>query len=64
MLQFPDSVYTSTGSSEVLPLLLDAVDPEKLVTVQFLRGGRVCLTSFPELWYVSFSVFPATLLGD
>ena len=44
MLQFPDSVYTSTGSSEVLPLLLDAVDPDKLVTVQFLRGGRVRLT--------------------
>ena len=44
MLQFPDSVYTSTGSSEVLPLLLDAVDPEKLVTVPFLRGGRVYLT--------------------
>ena len=44
VLQFPDSVYASTGSSEVIPLLLDAADPENLTTVQFLCGGRVRLT--------------------
>ena len=49
----------------MLPLLLDAVDPEKLVTVQFLRGGRVRLTfkdtvSCDEL--MSFGLIPAVML--
>ena len=39
-----DSVYANCGSSEVLARLLEAVDAEKVTSVQFLRGGRVRLT--------------------
>ena len=41
---FPEEVYRYVGSSVVLPQLLEAVDQEKLVAVQFLRGGLVRLT--------------------
>ena len=44
VLHFPDSVYANCGSSEVLPRLLEAVDAEKVTSMQFLRGGRVRLT--------------------
>ena len=41
---FPEESYRYVGSTVVLPLLLEAVDQEKLVAVQFLRGGLVRLT--------------------
>ena len=44
VLQFPEEVYKNVGSSVVLPQLLDAVDADKLTTVQFLQRGRVRLT--------------------
>ena len=41
---FPEDIYRYVGSSAVLPQWPDAVDQEKLVAVQFLRGGLVRLT--------------------
>ena len=41
---FPEEIYRHVGSPVVLQQFLDAVDLEKLVAVQFLRGVLVCLT--------------------
>ena len=43
VLQFPEEVYKNTGSSVVLPHLLEVLDVEKLTTVQFLQRRRVRL---------------------
>ena len=36
---FPASIYSSVGSSTVLPKLLRSVDKDKLAALQFLRNG-------------------------
>ncbi|KAK2568583.1 hypothetical protein P5673_006517 [Acropora cervicornis] len=41
VLHFPPSVYQKTGASEMLPKLLQILQPDNLRCVQFLRGGRV-----------------------
>lgn len=44
ILLFPKEIYSSVGSSVVLPQLLEVIPAEKLVCVQFLRNGAVRLT--------------------
>ena len=46
-LHFPSEVYQKIDAFELLPQLLEIVEPEDLKCVQFLRGGKVCL-SFKE----------------
>ena len=41
---FPEDVYRAFSTSEVLPQLLECLPSDKVVTVQFLRGGVVRLT--------------------
>ena len=41
VLHFPPSVYQKTGASEMLPKLLQILQPDDLRCVQFLRDGRV-----------------------
>ena len=41
VLHFPSSVYQKTGASEMLPKLLQILQPDDLRCVQLLRGGRV-----------------------
>ena len=42
--QFTEDIYKNTGASDVLPLVLKSLDAEKVLGLQFLRGGRVRLT--------------------
>ena len=42
--QFSEEVYKSAGASDVLPLLMRSLDPDKVQAVQFLRAGKVRLT--------------------
>ena len=44
MAFFPSTIYRSSGSSTVLPELLQSVSREQLSAVQFLRNGAVRLT--------------------
>ena len=41
---FPEDVYLNSGSSTVIPQLLERLDADKVLAVQFLRSGRVRLT--------------------
>ena len=41
---FPESVYKNAGVADVLPLVMQSLDPDKVQCVQFLRAGRVRLT--------------------
>ena len=41
VLQFPPSVYQKTGSSDMLPQLLQILKPEDIRCIQFLRGEKV-----------------------
>ena len=41
---FPEDVYRAFSTSEVLPQLLECLPSDKVVAVQFLRGGVVRLT--------------------
>ena len=41
---FPEEIYKSVGSSDVLPQLLEVVAIDKLCAAQFLRNGAVRLT--------------------
>ena len=42
--QFPEEVYKKAGISTVLPHLMERLDTDKVLAVQFLRVGRVRLT--------------------
>ena len=44
MAQFTEEIYKNAGASDVLPLLMKSLDDEKVLGVQFLRGGKVRLT--------------------
>ena len=41
---FPESVYKNAGVADVLPLVMQSLDPDKVQCAQFLRAGRVRLT--------------------
>ena len=47
VLHFPPSIYQRTDAAEMLPPLLEILNPEDLRCAQFLPGGRVRL-SFRE----------------
>ena len=42
--QFPEDVYKNAGASDVRPLVMKGLDPDKVLGVQFLRAGKVRLT--------------------
>ena len=42
--QFTEEIYKNAGASDVLPLVMKSLDAEKVLGVQFLRGGKVRLT--------------------
>ena len=44
MAQFPEDVYKNAGASDVLPLVMKSLDPDKVLGVQYLRAGKVRLT--------------------
>ena len=44
VLHFPPSIYQKVGASELLPQLLEKLDPDEVRCVQFLRGGRARVT--------------------
>ena len=60
---FPEAIYKTSGSSTVLPHLLDAVDRDNLTTVQFLRGGLVRLT-FKDVACCDHLVTQGFVYGD
>ena len=60
---FPEAIYKTSGSSTVLPHLLDAVDKDNLTTVQFLRGGFVRLT-FKDVACCDHLVTQGLVYGD
>ena len=41
---FPESVYKNAGVADVLPLVMQSLDPDKVQCAQLLRDGRVRLT--------------------
>lgn len=41
---FPESMYKNAGAADVLPLVMQSLDPDKVQCAQFLRAGRVRLT--------------------
>ena len=45
VLHFPAEIHRTQGVSEVAPQLLRALDVEKIAAVQFLRNGRVRVTT-------------------
>ena len=45
MLHFPEEVYKSVGVAEITPQLLNALGPDNVCAVQFLRDGRVRVTT-------------------
>ena len=45
LLYFPEEIYKSVGVAEIAPHLLKALGPEKVSAVQFLREGRVRVTT-------------------
>ena len=45
MLYFPEEIYKFVGVAEIAPHLLKALGPEKVSAVQFLREGRVRVTT-------------------
>ena len=42
--QFSEDVYQNAGVSDVLPLVMRSLDPDKILGVEFLRAGKVGLT--------------------
>ena len=45
VLHFPAEIHRTQGVSEVAPQLLRALDVQKIAAVQFLRNGRVRVTT-------------------
>ena len=45
LLYFPEEIYKFVGVAEIAPHLLKALGPEKVSAVQFLREGRVRVTT-------------------
>ena len=48
VLHFPAEIHRTQGVSEVAPHLLRALDVQKIAAVQFLRNGRVRVTTKPS----------------
>ena len=44
MAQFPENVYKNAGVSDILPLVMRSLDPDKISCMQFLRAGKLRLT--------------------
>ena len=42
--QFPENVYKNAGVSDILPLVMRSLDPDKISCMQFLRAGKLRLT--------------------
>ena len=38
--QFPENVYKNAGVSDILPLVMRSLDPDKISCMQFLRAGK------------------------
>ena len=45
VLHFPEEVYKFVGVADISPQLLNALGPDKVSAVQFLRNGRVRVTT-------------------
>ena len=45
MLYFPEEIYKFVGVAEIAPQLLNALGPDKVSAVQFLRNVRVRVTT-------------------
>ena len=41
--QFPENVYKNAGVSDILPLVMRSLDPDKISCMQFLRAGKLTL---------------------
>ena len=63
MAQFTEKIYKNAGASAVLPLVLRSLDAEKVLGVQFLRGGKVRLT-FEDAETCSAALKDGLDLGD
>ena len=51
ILHFPPEVYLSRGLGDLCPLLVRVLHANKISALQFLRGGRVCVTvREPAFW--------------
>ena len=64
VLHFPAEIHRTQGVSEVAPQLLRALDVQKIVSVQFLRNGRVRVTTKTSDYWDELLEGSTFLFGD
>ena len=64
VLHFPAEIHRTQGVSEVAPQLLQTLDVQKIAAVQFLRNGRVRVTTKTSDYQDEFLEGSLFLFGD